>query len=286
MSYAAAVRRPLGRVMAITVVLAAVRPSVGAAVLTPASLAGWTSYVAATERRLALEHRDPGRFLAIDFEKDAAPQRARVLAGTVLVEEVPPATDNGRPVDVPSALVHDWRGTIFIAGVSLDRLLSGLQAAVPRQDDVLQSAILEHTPDHLIVFLKVRRSKVVTVVYDTEHRVRFERLTATRAASESTATKISEVADPNTPREHELAKDDDHGYLWRWNAYWRYEQVAGGVIAECESVSLSRGLPVMLFFLRPIVSGTAMESMERTLRAVKEAYSGAGDGPLPARDRP
>ncbi len=277
MSGAAALRRPHGPGMTLAVVLVAARASVGAAVPTPESVAGWTSYVAATESRLALERRDPGKFLAIDFEKDAAPQRARVLAGAVLVEEVPPATDNGRPIDVPSALVHDWRGTIFIPGVSLDRLLLGLQSAVPRQEDVLQSSILERTPDHLIVFLKVRRSKVVTVVYDTEHRVRFERLTAARAASESTATKIAEVADANTPREHELASDDDHGYLWRWNAYWRYEQVPGGVMAECESVSLSRRLPAMLFFQRSIVSGTAVESMERTLRAVKEAYSGAGD---------
>jgi len=33
---------------------------------------------------------------------------------------------------------------------------------------------------------------------------------------------------------------DDRGFLWRLNAYWRYEQVAGGVIAECESITLSR----------------------------------------------
>jgi hypothetical protein len=263
--------------MAIAVVLVAARAPVGAAVLRSESLVGWTTYIAATERRLAFERRDPRGFLGIDFEKDAAARRARILAGGVPIEEVPRATDNGRPIDVPSALVHDWRGTIFIPGVSLDRLLLGLQSAVPRQEDVLQSSILERTPDELIVFLKVRRSKVVTVVYDTEHRVRFERLTAARAASASTATRIAEVADANTPQEHELTTDDDHGYVWRWNAYWRYEQVRGGVIAECESVSLSRGLPTMLFFLRSIVSGTAVESMERTLRAVKEAYSGAGD---------
>jgi hypothetical protein len=270
---AAALRRQHGAVMAIAVILA----PVGAAVLTPESLAGWTAYIAATERRLAFERRDPRGFLGIDFEQDATARRLRILAGEVLVEEVPPATDNGRPIDVPSALVHDWRGTIFIPGVSLDRLLLGLQSAVPRQEDVLQSSILERTPDQLTVFLKLRRSKVVTVVYDTEHRVRFERLTAARAASESTATKIAEVVDVNTPHEHELTTNDDHGYLWRWNAYWRYEQVSGGIIADCESVSLSRRLPAMLFFLRSIVSGTAVESMERTLRAIREAYSGAGD---------
>jgi hypothetical protein len=277
MSHRAARHRRTLPLTAVGICFVVARASVGAATLKPESVVAWTAYIAATERRLADERGESARFLGIDFEQDASTRRGQILAGKVLITEVPPPTDNGRPVDVPSALVHDWRGAVFIQGVSLDHLLSGLQAAVPPQDDVLQSSIVERTPDHLTVFLRLRRSKVVGVIYDTEHRVRFERISPVRAASESTATKIAEVADANTPSEHELTSDNDHGYLWRWNAYWRYEQVPGGVIAECESVSLSRELPVMLFFLRPIVNGTAQESMARTLLAVKKAYLGAGD---------
>jgi len=277
MSDPAARHRPSPALTAIAVAFVVAGASVGAATLKPESLVGWTAYVAATERRLANERGVSARFLGVDFEQDATTRRGQILAGKVLIEEVAPATDNGRSIDVASALVHDWRGAVFIPGVSLDHLLSGLQSAVPPQDDVLQSSILERTPEYLTVFLRLRRSKVVSVIYNTEHRVRFERISPARAASESTATKIAEVADANTPKEHELTSDDDHGYLWRWNAYWRYEQVQGGVIAECESVSLSRELPLTLIFLRPIVNGTAQESMARTLLAVKKAYLGAGD---------
>jgi hypothetical protein len=46
--------------------------------------------------------------------------------------------------------------------------------------------------------------------------------------------------------------------------------VDGGVLAECESVSLSRDLPPLIgFMVRPIVTSTARESMERTLTALR-----------------
>jgi hypothetical protein len=90
------------------------------------------------------------------------------------------------------------------------------------------------------IYLRLQRQRFVTVVYNTEHTVTFTRFGNTRAASTSTATRIAEVSDPDTPQERELPLGDDRGFLWRLNAYWRYEEVAGGVIAECESISLSR----------------------------------------------
>jgi hypothetical protein len=64
---------------------------------------------------------------------------------------------------------------------------------------------------------------------------------------------------------------DDRGFLWRLNAYWRYEAVPGGVIAECESVSLSRDVPFGLGLVAgPIIRSTARESMERTLESLRD----------------
>jgi len=54
--------------------------------------------------------------------------------------------------------------------------------------------------------------------------------------------------------------------LWRLNAYWRYEAVQGGVIVECESVSLSRPVPTLVRpVANPIVDRVARESLSRTL---------------------
>jgi hypothetical protein len=84
--------------------------------------------------------------------------------------------------------------------------------------------------------------------------------------------RIVELADAGTPRERERAASEDRGFLWRLNAYWRFEQHGDGVIVECESVSLSRTVPTLLRPVAgPIVTRIARESLERSLRALRES---------------
>jgi hypothetical protein len=160
--------------------------------------------------------------------------------------------------------------------MTVTRLVAELQQGAPptRQEDVLESKVLERRPDWMRVSLKLERRKIVTVVYNTEHVVMFARGSDGRATSASTATKIVEVADVNTPQEHELPAGDDRGFLWRLNAYWRYEQVANGVVAECESITLSRDIPaVVRFVVRPLIERAARESMTRTLVSLRARFS-------------
>ena len=115
--------------------------------------------------------------------------------------------------------------------------------------------------------------QIVTAVFDTEHEVRFERIGATRAASTSVATKIAEIRDPDTPDERELPLGADRGLLWGLRAYWRYEAAPGGVIAECESITLSRPVPALLRYIAaPLISGAAEESMTKALDAIRKRY--------------
>jgi hypothetical protein len=122
--------------------------------------------------------------------------------------------------------------------------------------------------------MKLRRSSVITVSYNTEHEVEYRRIGTSRASARSVATKIAELADAGTPREHEKPQGDDHGFLWRLNAYWRYDAVDGGVLIECESATLSRGVPTLL---RPFIGGTverlARESLQKTLTGLKNALT-------------
>jgi len=58
------------------------------------------------------------------------------------------------------------------------------------------------------------------------------------------------------------------------NSYWRYQQVDGGVLVECESLTLSRGVPAILApFVKPIISGVARESMKRTLTSMRDRFA-------------
>jgi hypothetical protein len=247
--------------------------TVAAATLTPAALAGWANYINRTERQIERELTSAGRFLAQDFGSDAAGKREALRRGAILVEPVDAAGAHGEATEVPSALVHHWRGSVFIPGAKLGDLLAKLQSGVPASEDVVQSRVLERRPDRMRVFLRVQRTKFITVVYNTEHTVTFQRYGPTRASSASTATKIAEVESPGTPSERELKPGEDRGFLWRWNSYWRYEEVAGGVIAECESVSLSRAVPFVLSYVAgPLIRSAAKESMERTLSTMRARF--------------
>jgi hypothetical protein len=159
-------------------------------------------------------------------------------------------------------------------------LLERIEQADPPaiQQDVVSSSVIARAPGRVRVYLRLKRTKIVTVFYDTEHDVVFERRGSGRASSTSRATRIVEVRKPGTPDERQLAPGDDRGFLWRLNAYWRYQAVPGGVIAECESISLSRDVPVLLEYVAgPLVEGTAKESMEQTLIALKERFRARGD---------
>jgi hypothetical protein len=198
-----------------------------------------------------------------------------VLGGEIVIRHMDTLDSRGQILEVPSALVHHWRGAMLIPHVKLNDVMTRLQSGGPaaKQEDVLESRVLERTPDGMRIYLKLQRTKFVTVVYNTEHLVTFKRLGPTRASSASTATKIAEVEDVGTPREHELRPGDDSGFLWRLNAYWRYEEVPGGVIAECESITLSRTIPsVLLYVVSPLIDSAARESMTRTLQSVTSRF--------------
>ncbi len=250
-------------------------PAPVGALLTPEAIAGWTRYVAATDRRIAQELASRDRFLVQDFRPDAPANRRAVLGGLIVVEAMTTSGPRGEALVVPDAMVHHWRGAVLIPGVRLDAVLRTLQGGAPgaRQEDVLASRVVERGPDWMRVFLRLQRRKFVTVVYNTEHLVTFRRHGATRASSASTATRIAEIESPGTPAERELSPGHDRGFLWRWNAYWRYEEAPGGVIAECESISLSRDIPAIIrYMVSSLIASTARESMDRTLATLRARF--------------
>lgn len=248
--------------------------------LKPDTDRAWRTYVAATEARIAKELATPpaAGFLVQDFARDGRGERARTLAGEVPLAEMATRDVAGRAIDTPDALISHWRGSILLPGVTLARLWPRLRQPNERgpfQPDVLALRVLARQPDSLTLFIKMTRQKVVTVTYNTEHQVTFRRDSAhpTRASSRSVSTRIAEV-EQTASGERELAADEEHGFLWKLNAYWRYEQVESGVIVELESLTLSRDIPLGLGMLvRPMVDRVARESMTRTLVALRREYA-------------
>ena len=243
----------------------------GAAELKPKTIKAWKAAVEDTERRISTELSSAKRFLALDFQnpQEAASEKQEVLSGKIPIKQILA----GNRSKVPKGMIHHWRGSVFIPGVPLDFILSRVKnpdLEEKQQEDVLDSKVLEKTPDRLKLYLKLQRSKMVTAVYNTEHLIRYKNHGPGRESSSSTATKIAEIEFVLDNREREKPQGYDRGFLWRMNSYWRYQQVDGGVIVECESIPLSRSVPSILeFAIRPLIKNTARESLHRTLESMR-----------------
>jgi putative flippase GtrA len=236
------------------------------------TIAAWQTYQAQIDARYGESaSAAPDRFFALDRDGHAPKWRTAVLGGEQTMIKVDPPS-------VPDGKIHHWIGAIFVPGVTIEALVDRLEQNAGRESqsyaDVLASRLLERNGDRLRVFMKLRRTNLITVHYNTEHDVEYRRLAADRATARSVATKIAELADVGTPREREKSADEDNGFLWRLNAYWRYLAVPGGVIVECESVSLSRPVPLLL---RPVansmVDRIARDSLSRTLATLKSVLT-------------
>jgi putative flippase GtrA len=251
----------------------ALTPSPAAAEPPPAALAAWRAYQSTVDSAYGEStSAAPGQFFVHDRASLAPGWRQAVLQGTPSIIKIDaPAIADGK--------IHHWVGALFVPGVTLDGAIEKVQRAAGRESetyqDVLASHLVERNGDGVRVFMKLRRESVITVTYNTEHVVEYKKPTAARALVRSVATRIAELADVGTTHEREKAPADDSGYLWKLNAYWRYEAVAGGVIVECESVSLSRAVPFLIRpVANPIVDRIARESLNRTLTSLRTVLIG------------
>ncbi len=137
---------------------------------------------------------------------------------------------------------------------------------------MIRSKLLARDGDNFKVYLRLKRKYVVTAVFDTEYDVRYAKLNSTRAVSQSRSTHIEEIQNAGESNEHKIAPADDHGYLWRLNSYWRFEQANGGVFIQCEAISLSRDVPEGLgWAVGPFIEQIPRESLRFTLQATRAA---------------
>jgi hypothetical protein len=136
----------------------------------------------------------------------------------------------------------------------------------------VDSRIVEHDGDHYRIFLRLLKKQVITVVLNTEHDVRYERLDDARWRSVSRTTKIAEVENAGKRNEREKPPGTGEGFLWRLNSYWRFEERDGGTWVECQAISLTRDIPTGLgWLIEPIIRSLPKDSVANTLRELKAA---------------
>lgn len=235
-----------------------------------AAVTAFNAYVATVETRLARQHSFlPGFLVNLG---SGSRNDARLRRGDVIIEQLTPAKE----AELPGALLHHWRGTAFVRGATaadFERLMKNF-SDYPQlySPQVVRAAILsprsDPVPDHFTAVMRVRQKHVITVVLDITYDIRYGRLDAQHGYSISRSTNISEVADPGTSKERPLKAGEEHGFLWRLNTYWSYEERDGGLYIQIESISLTRGIPSGLaWIIKPFVESVPRESLEFTLRS-------------------
>jgi len=262
------------------VVFSAFAVPVAAATLRPATIEAWDEYVRLTEQRISGELSSQRGFLAKDF---LDPQTVRsceelLKSGGVCVLDM---TETSK-IDVPDGRIHHWLGTTLIPGARLDEVIDWIQQYDRHQefyDDVEQSRLIFRDGDFFQIFLRLKRTKILTVHYNTNHDVTYYRRGKGRLYSSSIATRIREIENAGTAQEREKPEGQDNGFLWRLNSYWRYEETPKGVIVECESLSLSRDVPALLFMIESIVDSTAREALQYTLGNLKDGFLAESSSP-------
>jgi hypothetical protein len=235
------------------------------------TLSAWDFYVARTEARIEGELASEKGFLVLDFLEPSERVRCEetMHRGEICVLKRETLSEESKRIDVPGGMIHHWYGSVFLPGVKLDRVLEWVQTYDGREKfypEVEESRLLSRQGDHYHIFLRLKRTRVLTAHYATEHDVSFRRHGEGKASSRSIATRIRELDRTGTEEERELPPDRDRGFLWRLNSYWRFEERDGGTVVECESVSLSRSIPdAVVWLVRSFIRSVPRESLESTL---------------------
>lgn len=269
------------RVLAVALATATAGASLLAAELHEETIAAWDRYIAATEQRVEAELNDGERFLLMDFREDGDRLRGEVLAGGAVVERLETRDGQGDRIDVPRGTIQHWLGAILIPNAELNDVLDGLQYDIPphelQEETVLDSRVLSRDGDRIELYTRVLlNAPMASAQFNLNQAVEYVRLGGGRAWSWVEGTRIAELEDPGTPNEREKPIGNDSGYLWRLKLWYRYVQVDGGVLIECEQVTLSRGIPRLArWFLGPIINGAPRSAMEDTLHAFVEHLGSA-----------
>jgi hypothetical protein len=242
---------------------------------TQAAISALNAYSAAVELRLVRQHSEPRGFLA-PWGGGSNDAIDRVRRGEPVIERVSEPSERALHAALAGAMLHDWRGTAFAQGAKaadFERLMRDFNA-YPQHfaPQVVEARACGQRGDQIHAWMRIRQHHVVTVVMDTAYDIAFGELDARHGYSIAHSTRVEEIASPGTRAERRLTADEEHGFLWRLNTYWSYEERDGGLYLQIEAVSLTRSIPNGLgWAIGPYVESIPRESLEFTLSSAVKA---------------
>jgi hypothetical protein len=223
----------------------------------------------------ALLAQTPQTATARDFDCYVELAEARMEARQVfLMAEVDEALDRQvvqdqrirtMPADGPNphtargGQIHDWIGTVFIPGATLDRTVQILRdydnraRYFPRQ--VASSKLLCRSgADHFGYTMRIKQPGII----DVESDVVWERVDEARWRARSYSTRVEEVS-------------GNHHYIERLYSYWRVAAAESGVYVEAETITLTGEFGAVQRALAPVMGLSPEGQLRRTLNSLRQA---------------
>jgi hypothetical protein len=264
-------------------------PGAFAADLTAATVRAFNRYVNVTEALRNQQRSRPGDFFY--FQTLPAAQQRPILTaikgGEVPVMQLETRSASGKSLPLPDGMINHWEGVMFIPRATLHNVIEVLQDYSRYSDiykpEMVRSRLLSRQDDGFHVYVRVVKSSPwVTPVFNINLEIHYTLLDASRALVDTHSTRIAQVEDAGQPGEHEDSVGHDGGYMWRFNSYWRLEERDGGVMAEWESLVLSRQIPFLLrWFVRPFVNRLARQTVSDLMEATRATVEKRRAAPAP-----
>jgi hypothetical protein len=232
---------------------------VAAADLKPETLQAWENYLQAAKGR--------------DHKRMADGEAEKLRQGEIIIAPVGPKV----PFKVPSGLIHDWTGAIFIPNASIGDILRVVRDYEhyqtfyrPNVVDSKPIEIGEHEDRFSIVIMN--KSFFAKGALDSDYRSTFVRVDDQHWYSTSETTRVQEAAEYGAASQHLLPEGHGKGIIWRLYSFAHYEERDGGVYIELEAIALSRDIPAALHLVvDPIVRRVSRSSLEQSLQQTADA---------------
>jgi hypothetical protein len=243
--------------------------SAGAANLEKETVKAWDDYIRTVEAQVRGGNQRCA-FLWTDERPDRA---AKVHGGEIVVA----AAKTNSPKEVPSGLIHDWIGAVFIPNATISQALPVIRD-YGRYKDFYRPAVVDSRPIALsdsedrFSILLANRFAFRNTALDSDYKSAHFRVDGRRMYTISQTTRIQEVAEYGNVKQHVLPEDQGTGLIWRLFSVTRFEERDGGVYVEIEAIALSRDIPVSLRWLvEPIVRRVSKTSLLRSLEETRNA---------------
>ena len=205
---------------------------------------------------------------------DEVPDRlARVRRGEIVVSPVGPRN----PKKVPSGLIHDWLGAVFIAHVTTNDVALVLRDYArytkfyPETVIDAKAIATTETSDRFSM-LMANRSFLLKTVFHADYESCRIQVDDRRRYSVSRTTRIQEIEGFGGPAQRVLEEGKGSGVLWQLYSVTRFAERDGGVYLEIEAIALSRDIPPsLLWALGPIVRRESRNALANSLQQTENA---------------